>query len=206
MSHAAKLFHTALALHTRTFASLGALPRMAARMKKGVSGRAVVPSLAPDIARISTATYSWRSVAPSSRLSDCASVSASLRWTSAVSVVSMWRSGSGCSALRRCESFCCAARWRRNRHTFSHAAVAAAASRVRCAIVRQPRGRAASRVYNPPAMLRETYGHPTRRLAEACERCYGERLASLAVFGSVARGTMRLGWCSKPRATSSSDG
>jgi hypothetical protein len=118
----------------------------------------------------------------------------------------MWRSGSGCSALRRRESFCCAARWRRNLHTFSHAAVAAAAAQVCCAIVRQPRGRAASRVYNPPAMLRETYDHLTHRLAEECERCYGERLVSLAVFGSVARGTMRLGSRSRPRATSSSDG
>ncbi len=47
------------------------------------------------------------------------------------------------------------------------------------------------RAYNPSAMLRKTYDHLTRQLAEACERCYGERLVSLALFGSVARGTMR---------------
>lgn len=38
-------------------------------------------------------------------------------------------------------------------------------------------------------MLKDTYEDILRQVKEACQRLYGERLVSLAVFGSVARGT-----------------
>lgn len=40
-------------------------------------------------------------------------------------------------------------------------------------------------------MLHETYAHLTERLLEEARRFYGERLVSLVLYGSVARGTMR---------------
>jgi predicted nucleotidyltransferase len=40
-------------------------------------------------------------------------------------------------------------------------------------------------------MLRETFDQIVAELDTACREHYGERLVSLAIFGSVARGTMR---------------
>lgn len=40
-------------------------------------------------------------------------------------------------------------------------------------------------------MLRETFDEVVERVREGCVSGYGERLVSLALFGSVARGTMR---------------
>jgi predicted nucleotidyltransferase len=40
-------------------------------------------------------------------------------------------------------------------------------------------------------MLHETYARLTERLLEETRRCYGGRLVSLVLYGSVARGTMR---------------
>ncbi len=39
-------------------------------------------------------------------------------------------------------------------------------------------------------MLRETFAHLTERIEAETHRLYGERLVSLALFGSVARGRM----------------
>ncbi len=40
-------------------------------------------------------------------------------------------------------------------------------------------------------MIRETFDEIREAVREACLEHYGERLVSLAVFGSVARGTAR---------------
>ena len=40
-------------------------------------------------------------------------------------------------------------------------------------------------------MLRETFDHLVREISAACQAHYGDRLVSLAVFGSVARHTQR---------------
>lgn len=41
-------------------------------------------------------------------------------------------------------------------------------------------------------MLHAVYDHLSQRLLDECMRHYGERLVSLVLYGSVARGTMRF--------------
>ncbi len=45
--------------------------------------------------------------------------------------------------------------------------------------------------FSAPPVYRETFERLVAVLPEACRAVYGERLKSLALFGSVARGTMR---------------
>ena len=41
---------------------------------------------------------------------------------------------------------------------------------------------------NYPVLVRATFEHLVETLAAACRRCYGDRLVSLLVYGSVGRG------------------